>query len=281
MTDHAPKRSTNDRGERAPLQPEQFAEYVELLLTNHDEIEVQGREQLALQLAVGDRERAIDLTPFYQAYTRNPSQLDAVVRTLLHVLLDELPNRAEREFAALADRIYPMLKPIELLVTVRERNLPMLVYREFLGVLIIAYVIDEGQSVAYINEDHVERWGVSGLEIHEKAIENLRRRTMEQIKYITTGEAERQIFIYNSGDGYDASRLLLTETLASWARALPGNIVIGIPNRDFLIAFSDADDEVLRAVAVQIQTDAAKDANGLTDQLFTLKGDQIRAYEGE
>jgi hypothetical protein len=64
---------------------------------------------------------------------------------------------------SLRERIFPMLKPINLLVFVRERNLPMLVYRPFLADLMITYVVDEARSVAYINEQHLERWGVASV----------------------------------------------------------------------------------------------------------------------
>jgi uncharacterized protein YtpQ (UPF0354 family) len=95
------------------------------------------------------------------------------------------------------------------------------------------------------------------------------------------GTGDQQLFIFNSGDGYDASRLLLSEVLAEWARLLPGNLVIGIPNRDFLIAFSDANPDILRAVAAQVQSDAAQREYGLTDQLFTLVKGVVKEYSWE
>ena len=69
--------------------------------------------------------------------------------------------------------------------------------------------------------------------------------------------------------------------LAGWARDLPGNLVIGIPNRDFLIAFSDANPEILRAVAAQVQADAVQRQYGLTEQLFTLDEGVVREYRWE
>jgi len=108
---------------------------------------------------------------------------------------------------------------------------------------------------------------------------DLRRRTDDRVTYTTVGTGEQQLFIFNSGDGYDASRLLLAELLASWARDLPGHLVVGIPNRDFLIGFSDADPEILERVAQQIQADAAVREYGLTDQRFTLDGGEVRGYE--
>jgi uncharacterized protein YtpQ (UPF0354 family) len=272
---------TNDDDIALPMSIGQFVSYIERRLSIEDSIEVLGREQTRLRVRAEGAERTIDLIDFFNAYTRNPALLDTLVNNFISVAHGRTPGRSTADYDRLATTIYPMLKPIELLVTVRERELPMLAYREFLADLIITYVIDEGRSVAYINEDHLERWGVDIHTIHQQAIVNLRRRTQEQVEFVTTGEGEQRIFIFNSGDGYDASRLLLPELLATWAATLPGNLVIGIPNRDFLIGFSDANNEILEGIAQQIQADSVAREHGITDQLFTLKAGEIREYEWE
>jgi hypothetical protein len=57
--------------------------------------------------------------------------------------------------------------------------------------------------------------------------------------------------------------------------------VIGVPNRDFMIGFSDANPDILQRIAQQIQADAAAREHGITDQLFTLDASGIREYEWE
>jgi uncharacterized protein YtpQ (UPF0354 family) len=187
--------------------------------------------------------------------------------------------RSISDFAQLRERVLPMLKPIALLVEVRERKLPMIVYRPFLADLIIAYVIDEQGSAAYINERHMERWELSEHELHAQAIENLRRRTEERGNYTVVGEGPQRLVVFNTQDGYDATRLLLPSLLEQWRGDFPGRVVIGVPSRDFLIIFSDADEQILANIAQQIQLDAANREHGLTDQLFTLEGGQVREYE--
>jgi uncharacterized protein YtpQ (UPF0354 family) len=190
-------------------------------------------------------------------------------------------DRSTTNFAELRERVFPMLKPLSLLATVRERNLPMLVYRPFLADLMIAYVIDEPGQVAYINEQHLERWGVAEHELHERAIENLRHRTDERGNYTTAGTGEQRLIIFNTQDGFDATRLLLPALLERWRPEFSGRMVIGVPNRDFLILFSDSDSSILANLAHQIQMDSANREHGLTDQLFTLEGGQVREYEWE
>lgn len=268
------------QGDSQPMSPEQFTSYMARRLSLfEDQVEVLSWVELELRLRIGDRSVLADLEAFYAAYTANPAQIDTIARNFIQSLLGAVPDRSEQEFTALAERVMPMLKPASLLLTVRESNLPMLAYRPFLADLIIAYVIDEGQSVTYMNEEHLDRWRISEQELHELALENLRQRTHERVRYTVAGEGERSLFIFNSGDGYDATRILLSDVLASWARQIPETLVIGIPNRDFLIAFSDADDEILRSIAHQIQADSARFEHGLTDQLFTFAAGRITEYD--
>jgi uncharacterized protein YtpQ (UPF0354 family) len=260
---------------------EQFGTYMERRLTLYDEVELLDREGMELRLRVNGADVAADLGNFYMAYKRDPAQIDVVVQTFARTLLGIQPDRDINNYAELAGRVYPILKPIEMLAEVRERKLPMLAYREFLADLMIAYVIDEERSFAYINEDHLDRWKVSVEDLHRQAIENLRRRTDDRVTYTAVGAGEQRLFIFNSGDGYDATRLLLSDVLADWAREVPGRLVIGVPNRDFLIAFSDANAEVLRGVAAQVQSDAAQREYGLTEQLFTLANGVVKEYTWE
>jgi uncharacterized protein YtpQ (UPF0354 family) len=266
----------------APLSADQFAAYLERrLVLNDDEVEVLGRDGATLRLNVRGRDVTSDVSNAYAAYRRDPSQLDAVARSYVRVLLGELPPRTERSFESLATRVMPMLKPIELLVMVRERKLPMLAYRDFIADLIITYVIDEQSSVAYINEEQLDNWGITLQELHDHALANLRHRTETGVRYTTVGEGEQRLFIFSSGDGYDATRLLLTDLLVEWSRSLAGRLVVGIPNRDFLIALGDGNQDILRSVAAQVQADAAQREHGLTEQLFTLRAGVVREYEWE
>ena len=271
----------NGDGQSGPMTAEQFGAYMEKRLTLYDEVELLDREGMELRLRVNGADVAADLGNFYSAYARDPAQLDAVVQTFAQTLLGIQPDRSASDYPELAGRVYPILKPIVMLAEVRERKLPMLAYREFLADLMIAYVIDEERSFAYINEDHLDRWNISVQDLHEQALANLRRRTDERVTYTAVGEGEQRLFIFSSGDGYDATRLLLADVLAAWAREVPGRLVIGIPNRDFLIAFSDANPEILRGVAAQVQSDAAQREYGLTEQLFTLADGVVKEYAWE
>jgi uncharacterized protein YtpQ (UPF0354 family) len=263
------------------LDPEAFGALIEARLRATDDIAVTGREGLTLRVRIGQSELSVSVQNFYSAYAEHPAELETVVETLLRSLRAYDTARSTTAFNELRERVYPMLKPIALLLTIRERNLPMIVYRPFLADLIITYVIEEPNSVAYISEQHLERWGVQEHEIHEQAMANLRRRTTERGSHTTAGTDQQRLVILDAQDGFDATRLLLPDLIEALSGDMPGTVVIGIPNRDFLIIFSDSDRTILTAVAHQIQREAAERAYGLTDQLFTIEGGQVREYEWE
>jgi len=66
--------------------------------------------------------------------------------------------------------------------------------------------------------------------------------------------------------------------MATWAERTPGRMLIGIPNRDFLIAFSDRDPAHVAAIAGQVRRDAAKRDHPLCTDLLLWQNGRIREY---
>jgi Uncharacterized protein conserved in bacteria len=272
---------TRATGNGYDLDASAFVDRIERVLNNTDGIEVLKRDGMELEVRTPDADMRLNVQTFYTAYLQNPLQVEHIIHTLIKTLQGFQPDRSTSSYAALRERIYPMLKPIALLAEVRDRQLPLILYRPFLADLMIAYVIDEADSVAFINEEHLAKWEIAEHRIHNQALANLRQRTLNATDYTTVGTGAQRLFIFSSQDGYDATRILLPEVLDRWRVQLPGRMVIGIPNRDFLIAFSDVDRMILHSMAHQIQRDSIQRPYGLTDQLFTLINGEIHVYELE
>ena len=100
-----------------------------------------------------------------------------------------------------------------------------------------------------------------------------------QMNVLTDKEGKPAAAIVSTGDNYDASKLILPDLYHKLAAVLGPDLAVGVPNRDFMIALGDANQDILRAVAAQVQADAAQREHGLTDQLFTLSSGAIRTYE--
>jgi uncharacterized protein YtpQ (UPF0354 family) len=262
------------------LQPDEFTQAAAQRLAAEPDVEVLGVDDLTLYLRVGGREVTGDLESFFALYRSAPEQLPAIWETLAELLTENVPDRTESDAAVLLDRVMPMLKPLALLGEVRAEGLPLLVYRPIAGDLMVTYVVDEGESVAYLNEGHLGRWGVTEDVLWARAVVNLRARS-QRIRPQLIGSGAGSLMLLNGGDGYDAARLLLPELFASFAAAVPGNVVIGVPSRDFLLAFSDRDPRIFAQIRTQIETDARVQAHPLTDHLFTYQDGVLVRYSAE
>jgi len=238
-----------------------------------------ARRRLELQFNWRGRPVLVELENFYHIYRRQPQRLDSIIQAVLESVRSQMPQRGAVSFEQIKERIYPMLKPNAILAEVSEQGLPMLAYRLFLADLAQLYVIDEDRSFAYINEEHLLVWGISEEQLYQTALDNLRRLTLKPDMCTVIGEDERSLMIYSAGDGYDATRLLLTDLLQEWQERIPGRLVIGIPHRDVLVGFSDADPSILRRIAMQIAKDMTHAEYGLTDQLFTVVDGRLELYE--
>ncbi len=220
----------------------------------------------------------IAVEPFERAYRRRPDALDAVVQTLLRVSNGE-KGVPDPGYQAIASLIVPQLKPIVLLSDLLDRGADPIIYQLFLADLIITYAIQDGKRLSYLTEAQLTRWGVSEYAVHEQAIANLRLRSAD-VPYQMTGSGSNQLVIFNHNDGLDAARILLPDMLTQATRTIPGETLIGIPNRDFMIMFSDDDPDRVSAVSLQITRDVRQQPHGLSDKLFTLIDGEIREYSG-
>ncbi len=115
----------SEQGHMTPtMNAEQFAAYMEKRLTLYDEIELLDRAGMELRLRANGADVTADLSSFYSSYARDPGQIDVVFETFVRAMLGIVPDRSTSDYAALAGSIYPMIKPLEMLVEVRERRLP-------------------------------------------------------------------------------------------------------------------------------------------------------------
>ncbi|HEY0606626.1 MAG TPA: DUF1444 family protein [Herpetosiphonaceae bacterium] len=257
--------------------PVEFTQAAAQVLAAEPEVEIVGIGELTLNLRVRGREIVGDLESFYNAYLASPERIDEVWLSLTEALLDQPVDRSEDDLDRLLDRVMPMLKPLALRSELRAQNLPLVVYRPLIADLMVTYVIDEGQSVVYLNEEHLAKWSITEPTLYWQALQNLREKPWKPYPGMI-GSGKSALLILNGTDGYDATRLLLPELFADFVARMPGTTVFGVPNRDFLIAFSDVDQRVFSQVRAQIEVDAQTQSHPLTDQLLMLVDGQLQLY---
>lgn len=102
--------------------------------------------------------------------------------------------------------------------------------------LLVAYLVDEGESFAYVQQRHLDQAGISPQALHLIGLRNLAALAEERADVRAHGE----LFAVLLDGHFEASLLLLDEFWSQWyAQLLPNGAIAALPARDVL-AFTDA-----------------------------------------
>lgn len=88
-----------------------------------------------------------------------------------------------------------------------------------------------------VNGDHLLSWGIQPADLQTAAVENLRS-WAASAPWTDEIDGDRRLLSSDTGDGLDAARIILPETLDYLTRELgqKGRVLVGIPERDLLAA---------------------------------------------
>ncbi len=104
--------------------------------------------------------------------------------------------------------------------------------------LSVAYALAAGGFDVLANGDHLSAWGVSAATLREAAYRNLEAWSADAPWSIDAAE-RRRVVSSDTGDGWDASRILLPEAVARLQQELGGDafrVLVGLPARHLLVA---------------------------------------------
>jgi uncharacterized protein YtpQ (UPF0354 family) len=101
----------------------------------------------------------------------------------------------------------------------------------------VVYGLHAGGFDVIVNGDHVLSWGVPIADIQEAALRNLANWSAGAA-WTDEVSGERRLISSDTGDGWDAARVLLPEVLDRLSSELggAGRVLVGIPERHVLIA---------------------------------------------
>ena len=140
----------------------------------------------------------------------------------------------------------------------------------------IAYAIDGEKTVQFVTTQNLSNWTVTADSVHDLAIANLDGLAHDtEIAVKTLNGGAGHYATVNIADSYAAARLLSPVFMRRLREGLGGNIFAGVPNRDFLVAWS-ADFARKQEFAAQVAKDAATEAYALTDEIFVSSDQGLR-----
>jgi len=184
----------------------------------------------------------------------------------------------EQEFAEIRSRLYPMLMdPAQ----IQEKGQGQMLNGPMVEGLFVIYVIEEpNEKVRYVSFQDLRDWGVSHSTVHVTALKNLDRLTQgHRVTRLAAPDGSRPMFIWNMGDGYDAARILLPKWLDDFAEAVEGNLVIGVPHRNWLVAIGDNDPKLVDVVEQRVKLEHAEAGFPVSPYLYTWDGTGLQRYK--
>lgn len=225
------------------------------------------------------RQRVVSLVNLYQTYCDSPSERDEVIGSFLSNLVYQEPQAVRGTWAENRHKVMPQLVPPSLLDFCREAGRE-LASVDFIGDLALAFVVDEPERYSYIQREVAEGWGISETTLLVTALRNLQEMNRGAGCFSRFGSGDRLTLVWETFDGYDAARALLSQELNKMAALVMGNPVIAVPHRDYLVVFGDANSEFVIEMSERVQTHFESHSYPITSRLFTLTEGMLEVYDG-
>jgi uncharacterized protein YtpQ (UPF0354 family) len=141
--------------------------------------------------------------------------------------------------------------------------------------VVVALAIDLTHAYSYVSPAHLERWKVAEEVAYEEALSNLEQASAG-IQIHATG-APQALLAIQTGDGYDAARLLLPTMRKLAVEHLGEPCYAAVPNRDFLIMWSVSNPaEFQTMVRAQVRQDCESQPYPLTSTVFVVTEAEVK-----
>jgi uncharacterized protein YtpQ (UPF0354 family) len=138
-------------------------------------------------------------------------------------------------------------------------------------------MIDLNDAATPISTEQLIKWGVDVDEIDRIARNNLASYRPElELQLFRSDDASAALF--NTGDGYDAARLLLDQLYPKLAPELGGNFLVAIPTRDVFIAFPTEPKPFIDRLRSRISDDFKSLPYPITSNLFLVTLDGVAEW---
>jgi hypothetical protein len=157
----------------------------------------------------------------------------------------------EHDWSAAEALIYPALRPVgthgltvseideEALAAEAARSHSQPLVDEGPCGIPVVYALNAGAYDVIVNADHLLSWGVPASAIQDAAMRNLGAWSAGAA-WTDEVSGERRLLSSDTGEGWDAARILLPEVVERIARELGsvGRVLVGVPERHLLVAGS-------------------------------------------
>lgn len=235
------------------------------------------------------------LENLYRIWRLKPKELQHQIERWAVELLRASEGSPDREagFEHVAERLLPMILPCD---ENRDPPSPVAFSNDASGVappgrldhlvtqplvpgLCLGYVIDGDRTISYVPWAALKRWDVDMDRLHERAMANLVERSESMNAHAAQDDSGAiNLILFQTLDGFDASRLLLPSLHERLREHLGSPFVAAIPNRDILLCFRN-ESETVGSLRDQINSDYRTMPHQVTDKLLLVTADGIAPFD--
>jgi len=254
----------------ASLSREQFVEQVLQHIAEKFPLVKVSRGEPTFSLVIDGQ--IASLENIYRMTMLRPEQLKQHIERWVVELLRAGEGTPDRTSALedVKDRILPMVLPGTPGESEQEGVSQVLV-----DGLQVAYAIDGDRTISYITRKQFESWKITMEELHEIALNNLVQKSEAiEAQAAHDGSGNINLILFQTLDGYDASRVLLPTLHQKLRQYLGSPFAAGIPNRDILLCFRN-DDETVKRLSAQIAEDYRQMPHQVTEKLLLITADGL------
>jgi uncharacterized protein YtpQ (UPF0354 family) len=222
-----------DDGPPAPEPvPSAFKEAVTAALTQAD-LEVEQGFDLNLHVSQGPNRIDLALADPYHEYEADPARHDEIVAAVVADAGQRLEQGiAETSFEEAKSDLMPLLQAR---FTVRGYGFEP-AETKGPGDLKVVYAVDSDDAFTIVTPADIERWGTSLADVHELAVANLLQQTNEEEELLCEPAGFRELCGWASGDGYDATRMIVPGLRRQIVKKYGGPAVYAVPQDNVFVA---------------------------------------------
>jgi len=222
----------------------------------------------------------VGLAPLHRKYLARPEELPTQVQAYLTQVQENMPaSTLASSWMRARERVMPVFLSEKDLAESRERT----VHEDWINGLAIGYVLEESipeeaQAVEpaqrTIMHADLARWGIAPEALHEQAVHNLVLYSREHSMEGRRADGFMMLRLAHT-DRHNAARILLPELHRKLREHLGTTFYAAMPARDTLIAFSNADEEMLGQLRRDLEHDYRNAHHPLSPKFFQVTPDGI------
>ena len=238
------------------------------LLAAHPDVQFLGMlpDRFACLMRVDGQETPVGLYEAFRHAEAFPESFTRMVAQLVGDIREVGLDRAdELEFATAAQLLMPQVRSKDWLEQQGTFGDSGLVHTPINEQLVTVYVVDDSSCMVFLCRAHLKRWQKDVRDLHNLALANLARLGRNGIDNVSA-----EAVLLQSGDGFDASRLLLIDQ--------QDGLLVAIPDRDTLWAGPEEGQDLATLMAVTEQI-ADRSQYPVSSHLFRVKDGRLEPVQ--